>query len=104
MVLRAECLCRKSARAHADEGAVPVDEVEDGNTNRERTDGERSLAATSAASDECRGYTHEGHRNIRDDVRYCYSKYLSVHNGDKVTIILQKFWHTLCKRVVDQKK
>ena len=62
MVLRAVGLRRQSARAHAQEGAVPVDEVEDRNADGQRSDRARGVAAAQIAGDHRAGDAH-------DDVR-----------------------------------
>ena len=69
VVLRAVGLRRQSARAHAQEGAVPVDEVEDRNADGQRSDRARGVAAAQIAGDHRAGDAHDGDGNVGNDVR-----------------------------------
>lgn len=91
MISRTKGLSRKTAGAHANKGAVPVDEVEDGNTYRECTYGQRAISTAGAAGDKRGGDTHKWYRDVRYNIRYGYAQYLSIHCfvicGRKVTQI-----------------
>ena len=69
VVLRAVGLRRQSARAHAQEGAVPVDEVEDRNADGQRSDRARGVAAAQIAGDHRAGDAHDGDGDVGNDVR-----------------------------------
>ena len=73
-----EGLGREAARAHAHERAVPVDEVEDRNSDGQRTDCCRRVVAP-VPGDGRRDDTHERHGDVRDDIRERDAQYFAVH-------------------------
>lgn len=68
-VARSVGLCRQTAGAHAQEGAVPVDEIEDRDADGQRSDGARGVAAAQIAGDHRAGNAHDGDGDVRYDVR-----------------------------------
>ena len=74
----AERLGRQSACAHADERAVPVDEVEDRDADGQRADRGCRIAAP-VSGDGGRDDAHQRHGDVRDDVRKRDAQYFPVH-------------------------
>lgn len=78
VVARAEGLRREAARAHAHERAVPVDEVEDRDPDGQRADCRGGVGAPVSGNGR-RDDAHQGHGDVRDDVRQRQAQYFTVH-------------------------
>jgi hypothetical protein len=79
MSLSTKGLRRETTRTHTDEGAVPVDEVEDGNADGQRSDGSSAIAIRHTPCDEGGGDAHKGHGDVGYDIGNCDAKYVSIH-------------------------
>ena len=71
LVARTVGLCRDATRTHAYKGTIPIDEVEDGYTDSQRTDCRNRV--TQVARYHRADDSHDGNGDVGDDVGYGYA-------------------------------